>query len=137
MFEERPLLGYGPGTYQFEYNQFQTIANKTYISTNDGSRGNAHSEYLTYLSEMGIIGFLIFLLTVFSSIYYGMVNHYSLKDPLLKAINLGVLLGLITFYFHGVFNSFIDQSKMAFLYFTGLGTIVWINQYLRQNREVE
>ena len=99
MFEERPLLGYGPGTYQFEYNQFQTIANKTYISTNDGSRGNAHSEYLTYLSEMGIIGFLIFLLTVFSSIYYGMVNHYNLKDPLLMAINLGSLVRVSYFLF--------------------------------------
>lgn len=130
MFEERPLLGYGPGTYQFEYNQFQTLSNKTYISTNMGDRGNAHSEYLTYLSETGIFGVIIFILTVFSSIYYGMQNHYRLIDPVLKQINLGILLGLITFYFHGVFNSFLDQSKMAFLYFSALSTIVWINQNL-------
>lgn len=131
MFEERPLIGYGPGTYQFEYNQFQTLVNKTYISTNTGDRGNAHSEYLTYLSETGIIGFVIFLLTVFTAVFYGMQNHYELSDPLLKAINLGVLLGLITFFFHGLVNSFIDQSKMAFLYYTALGTIVLINQKLK------
>lgn len=127
MYEKKPLTGFGPGTYQFEYNQFQTIVNKTYISTNTGDRGNAHSEYLTYLSETGIIGLLIFIGIVLGSVYLGMKNHYLLVDPALKALNLGVLLGLITFFFHGLFNSFIDQSKMAFLVFTALGTLVWIS----------
>jgi len=131
MFEKKPFTGYGPGTYQFEYNQFQTLANKTYISTNTGDRGNAHSEYLTYLSETGIIGFLIFIGIIFVSVYMGMNNHYTVSDPVLKALNLGALLGLITFYFHGLFNSFIDQSKMAFLVFTALATIVWINQRVK------
>lgn len=127
MFKEKPILGYGPGTYQFEYNQFQTMENKTYISTNSGNRGNAHSEYLTYLSETGIFGFLIFICTVLAAIYYGMQNHYNVQDEYLKMINLTMLLGLVTFFFHGVFNSFIDQSKMAFLYFGALGVIVQIN----------
>ena len=137
MFENKPLLGYGPGTYQFEYNKFQTLANKTYISTNSGDKGNAHSEYLTYLSETGIVGIIIFLLTVFGSIYYGMQNHLILKEPILRAINLGVLLGLVTYYFHGLFNSFMDQSKMGFLYFTALGTIVYINQRLKTEKEIQ
>lgn len=132
MFEEKPLVGFGPGTYQFEYNKFQTLEHKTYISTNSGDKGNAHSEYLTFLSENGIFGAIIFLLTVFGAIYFGMKNHYTVEDPILKIINLGVLLGLVTYFFHGIFNSFMDQSKMAFLYYTGLGTIVWIN-FISQN----
>ncbi len=126
MFEERPFTGFGPGTYQFEYNKFQTLINKTYISTNSGNRGNAHSEYLTYLSETGLVGFLVFIGIVLLSIYVGMKNHYDLPPGILRAVNLGVLLGLVTFYFHGLFNSFIDQSKMAFLVFSALGTLVWI-----------
>lgn len=129
MFEEKPLSGFGPGTYQFEYNRFQTVENKTYISTNAGDRGNAHSEYLSALSEMGLFGGISFLLIVFASIYYGMQNHYSVHDPLLKKLNLAALLGLVTFFFHGIFNAFLDQSKMAFLVFTALALIVWINQY--------
>lgn len=131
MFEDKPFTGYGPGTYQFYYNRFQSLENKTYISTNSGDRGNAHSEYLTYLSETGIVGFLWFLLLVFYSMYLGMKNHIALTDPLLKTLNLGVLMGLVTFYFHGLFNSFIDQSKMAFLVFTALATLVWIQQRLK------
>lgn len=128
MFEDRPFLGFGPGTYQFEYNKFQTMEFKTYISSNTGEKGNSHSEYLTYLSEKGLFGILIFLLIVFGALYYGIKNHEDVKDPLLRLINLGILLGLVTYFFHGVFNSFMDQSKMAFLYFAGLGTIVWIYQ---------
>ena len=137
MFNERPLVGFGPGTYQFEYNAFQTTEHKTYISTNTGNKGNAHSEYLTYLSEKGVFGGLLFLAIVFGSIYFGMKNHETLKDPLMRLLNLGVLLGLVTYFFHGIFNSFMDQSKMAFLYFTALGTIVYLYQSQKRNEKEE
>lgn len=132
MFKERPLVGFGPGTYQFEYNQFQTLKNKTYISTNIGDGGNAHSEYLTYLSENGIVGFILFIVLVFTSIYFGMQNHYQLNPGILKMVNLGVLLGLTTFFFHGVFNMFNDQIKMASLVYTSFGVVVWINLFLKK-----
>lgn len=131
MFEEHPVLGFGPGTYQFEYNRYQTVSNKTYISTNRGDRGNAHSEYLAFLSESGILGFVLFLAIVLLGLYYGMQNHYALKNDFLKRINLGVLLGLVSYFFHGIFNSFLDQSKLAFLFFAALGIIVWINRRLK------
>lgn len=138
MFESKPLVGYGPGTYQFEYNQFQTSDTKTYISTNAGDRGNAHSEYLTYLSENGIFGFVLFIVLVFTTIYFGMQNHYQLPSGVLKMVNLGVLLGMTTFFFHGIFNMFSDQIKMAFLIYSSFGVIVWINLHLKKtNSNVE
>lgn len=59
MFKERPLVGFGPGTYAFEYARFQEPENLTIISTNFGTMGNAHSEYLGPLSETGLPGMLI------------------------------------------------------------------------------
>jgi O-antigen ligase len=138
MFQAKPLVGFGPGTYQFEYNQFQTSQTKTYISTNAGDRGNAHSEYLTHLSENGIFGFVLFIVLVFTTIYFGMQNHYQLPRGVLKMVNLGVLLGLTTFFFHGIFNMFNDQIKMASLVYTSLGVIVWINmRHKKENIRVE
>ncbi|PHR49665.1 MAG: hypothetical protein COA32_00620 [Fluviicola sp.] len=132
MFQSKPLTGFGPGTYQFEYNQFQTSDTKTYISTNAGDRGNAHSEYLTYLSENGAFGFVLFLVLVFTTIYFGMQNHYQLPSGILKMVNLGVLLGITTFFFHGIFNMFSDQIKMAFLIYSSFGVIVWINLFIKK-----
>ena len=61
MFKKKPVLGFGPGTYAFEYAPFQDPENLTIISTNFGDMGNAHSEYLSALSESGIIGLLLFI----------------------------------------------------------------------------
>ena len=45
LFNERPVFGWGPGTYQFVYAPYQMSKEKTIISTNAGDGGNAHSEY--------------------------------------------------------------------------------------------
>lgn len=133
MFEQSPLTGLGPGTYQFEYSKFQTRDNMTYISTNHGDRGNAHSEYLTYLAETGIVGFLLFVTFVFYSIHFGLKLYYKLQEPKLKLIVLSTLLGLSTFFFHGVFNSFIDQDEMASLVFMSLAVMVAIDVYHKKS----
>ena len=39
---------------------FQMHEDKTIIGTNGGDMGNAHSEYLSALSETGFIGFFAF-----------------------------------------------------------------------------
>jgi O-antigen ligase len=56
MFTERPLFGWGPGTYMFQYAPFQASEDRTIISTNFGLQGNAHSEYLGPLAEQGVLG---------------------------------------------------------------------------------
>jgi O-antigen ligase len=64
LFKERPVFGWGPGTYQFVYAPFQRSADLTIISTNNADGGNAHSEYLGPLSEQGLMGMLIMLALV-------------------------------------------------------------------------
>jgi len=46
MYKERPVLGWGPGTYMFQYAPFQKARDKTIISTNFAEGGNAHSEFI-------------------------------------------------------------------------------------------
>jgi O-antigen ligase len=53
MWKDKPLFGFGPGTYQFEYGRYQRSYEKTRISTDFGTMGNAHSEYLGPLAEAG------------------------------------------------------------------------------------
>ncbi len=64
MFEERPIVGFGPGTYAFEYAPYQSASDRTIITTDSGDGGNAHSEYLGPLAEMGVLGPLLYLLII-------------------------------------------------------------------------
>jgi O-antigen ligase len=115
MFKERPLLGFGPGTYQFEYAQFQEPENLTIISTNFGDLGNAHSEYLGALSESGIFGLISFLFLVGAMFYSGITLYYDTFkiDIAQKALVLSSILGLSTYFIHGFLNNYLDTDKAA------------------------
>lgn len=115
MFKERPIFGYGPGTYAFEYAPFQEPENLTIISTNFGDLGNAHSEYLGSLSEMGIFGLLTFLIVVIAIFYSAVTlyNKYPNSDGKNRTIVMGIILALTTYFSHAFLNNFLDTDKAA------------------------
>ena len=124
MFKERPIFGWGPGTYMFKYAPFQFSYERTIISTNSGDLGNAHSEYLGPLAESGILGTLSFLAIVLASIYYAMRVYHKTSDRSVKVIVLAVLIGLITYYVHGILNNFLDTDKLSALFWGYTAIIV-------------
>ena len=115
MFQQRPVFGYGPGTYAFEYAPFQEAKNLTIISTNFGDMGNAHSEYLGTLAEMGLIGLLIFIAMV-AAIFYSAIQlfyNWPVEDHKTRIIIFGMILSLITYFSHAFLNNFLDTDKAA------------------------
>ena len=115
MFQKRPVFGYGPGTYAFEYAPFQEAKNLTIISTNFGDMGNAHSEYLGALAEMGLIGLLLFIAMV-ATIFYSAIQlfyNWPAEDHKTRIIIFGMILSLITYFSHAFLNNFLDTDKAA------------------------
>jgi O-antigen ligase len=115
MYQERPIFGFGPGTYAFEYARFQHPENLTIISTNFGNLGNAHSEYLGPLAEMGTIGFISMLLIVAAIFYKGITLYirWPKGDTEMRTLILAMILSLVTYFVHGVLNNFLDTDKAA------------------------
>jgi len=129
MFEERPWLGWGPGTYQFKYAPFQHSNEMTIISTNAGDRGNSHSEYIGPLAESGIPGSLTFILIVGAVMYTGTRLYLRLTNSELKLITLGILLGLVTYFVHGAMNNFLDTDKASVPFWGFIAILVAIDVY--------
>lgn len=113
MFLERPIVGWGPGTYQFEYAPFQTAELRTQISTNNADLGNAHSEYLGPLAEQGLFGFIAMVTLLLAACHLGFKLHRRLVDPDERALALGLFLGLVTYFVHGVLNNYLDTDKAS------------------------
>ena len=115
MFKQRPIVGYGPGTYAFEYAPFQRPENLTIISTNFGDMGNAHSEYLGALAETGSIGLLTFLSLVFFIFYTGIQLYFripkSYKED--RIIIMSSIMALSTYFIHAFLNNYLDTDKAA------------------------
>ncbi|MCK4920917.1 MAG: O-antigen ligase family protein, partial [Bacteroidales bacterium] len=136
MFKEKPVFGWGPGTYQFNYAPFQVSHEKTSISTNTGRRGNAHSEYLGPLSESGVLGMLSIIMIVAISIYTGLKVYFKSKSRQIRTLSLGILLGLVTYFIHGVLNNFLDTDKASALVWGYIAILVAIDLYHKNSEGV-
>lgn len=137
MFKERPLFGFGPGTYSFEYARFQEPENLTIISTNFGDMGNAHSEYLSALSESGIVGFILLLAFVCSGFYYVIRlvrNSYQVNSEIF-VFSCGILFSLSTYFIHGILNNFLDTDKAAIPVFSMFAMAIILQNWLSAQPE--
>jgi len=134
MFLEKPILGHGPGTYMFEYAKYQKSSDKTIISTNQGDGGNAHSEYLGPLSEQGIPGALFTLIVFITSLTTGIRIYYKLDhDRYLKGLTMAIVLGLVTYYLHGILNNYLDTDKASVPIWGMMSILVAIELYHLKN----
>jgi len=127
MIKEKPVFGWGPGTYQFEYAPFQIGYYRTIISTDFGDGGNAHSEYIGPCAESGVPGMLTVFAIVFLFLYYGITTYIYSEDKTLKIISLCMTLALISYYAHGVFNNFLDTDKLAVIVWSAMAVITMCN----------
>jgi len=133
MWKDKPLFGFGPGTYQFEYGRYQRSYEKTRISTDFGTMGNAHSEYLGPLSEAGVFGLLSILLIIGTTIYTGLRVHFSAMRRSIRIFSLAVMVGLFSYYLHGLLNNFLDTDKVSALFWGYTAMIVAMDVYHRHS----
>ncbi|MBQ3709315.1 MAG: O-antigen ligase family protein [Bacteroidales bacterium] len=113
LFNERPVFGWGPGTYQFVYAPYQNSKDKTIISTNAGDGGNAHSEYIGPLAEQGVVGSILVLALVITVVYTGLKAYHRAKNKKAKVLVLGATLAFFSYFVHGFLNNFLDTDKLA------------------------
>jgi len=135
MFEARPVFGFGPGTYQFQYAPFQRHYQQTKISTNFGEQGNAHSEYLGPLAEYGLVGSLSKVLLMFMVIYYGMNLYYRGKNETVRITALTVLLCLLTYFTHGFLNNFLNYDKASVPFWGLIAMLVALDTFFNKPPE--
>lgn len=136
IFEEYPYLGTGPGTYQFLYAPYQKSSLITEISTNFGNKGNAHSEYLGPLSEQGILGAIIVLILVFYIMHLGYRLVYEIKDRPLKIFTISIVMGISTYFVHGLLNNFLDSDKASVPFWGFLAILLCIDMYHKKQEKV-
>jgi uncharacterized membrane protein YeaQ/YmgE (transglycosylase-associated protein family) len=113
----------------FEYAPFQKWSEKTIISTNFGEGGNAHSEYIGPLAEQGIVGPFAFILIGALVIFRASRMIIYSDDKHLKMLVKGLILGLITYWVHGMLNNFLDTEKASVPFWGFIGAIVALEIY--------
>ena len=137
MWKESPVLGCGPGTYQFLYAGYQRSYQLSTISTNAGNLGNAHSEYIGPLTEQGVPGVALVALLFLATFATGVRLYRTAKDPHTARMALAFTLALLTYYIHGVFNNFLDTDKLSVPFWGFTAVIVALDVYSEKKEIVK
>lgn len=138
MFGEKPILGFGPGTFQYAYLPFQIPEEMTRLSIPidqnlnnytppNGRGGGAHSEYLQALSEMGLLGFASWI-AIIMIIFQLALSVYDKVDFDTKNYVLAAIFGLTTFLVHGLFNNFLHQEEISSLFWMSTAVLCQLQQ---------
>ncbi len=134
MFQDRPLLGFGPGTYMFKYGAYQKYSERSGISTNFAEGGGSHSEYLGPLSEQGFIAPLIFLLLIAVTVQTSATYIKNCRNSSNRILARSVLLGLVTYWVHGVLNYFLDTEKASIPFWGYIAILVALQLFHRDEK---
>lgn len=129
MIKEKPVLGFGPGAFSFTYAPYQDPEFKTPITTAFGDQGHAHSEFLNPMAESGWLGLLTFLGVLVMVFQRGLNLVYKANDFRVRIFAAAVLLGLVTYFIHGLLNNYSEQDKIAVLLWGAFAMITAMDLY--------
>lgn len=124
MAESRPLVGFGPGTYERSYAVFQHHDEMTSHSSLRGKRGDAHSEFFTALAEQGVIGLLMVVMIFAAALRAGVRASISGGTETQRWLALGWTAGIVALGVGSLFNSFFEVDRVAPLMWLACAVIV-------------
>lgn len=123
MVEDKPILGFGPGSFYFHYKKYVLRSFETYVSDNPEKSG-IHNYYLMTLVEQGIIGLIIFLGLITSIILYGERVYHALLDRKDKAFVMAATISTVVICALLIINDLIEVDKVGPFFFLNASIIV-------------
>jgi O-antigen ligase len=126
MIRERPVLGFGPGTFYSYYKDYTVTSFKTYVSDNP-ERSGTHNYLIMSTVEQGFPGLFFFLLLVGYALFKGERIYHETLDPKRRRVLLMFLLCFANINLLMLMNDLVETDKFGALFFMSLAILVNID----------
>jgi O-antigen ligase len=123
MIEDRPILGFGPGSFYFHYQKYTINSFETYVSDNPEKSG-IHNYYLMTLVEQGFIGLLLFMGLIVCIILFGERLYHSLTNEKEKNYIMAATISTVVICALLLINDLIEVDKVGPFFFLNASLIV-------------
>ncbi len=134
MVQDRPLTGFGPGTFYTAYEAYTLSMFSTYVSHNP-DKSTIHNYFLLVLVEQGVFGFLIFVFLCLYALIRGEALYHQYGGFKRRLILAGTVL-LIMILLMNLINDMIESLKVGSFFFVALFIIAKYDLELRQQKHV-
>ncbi|MBK7935687.1 MAG: O-antigen ligase family protein [Lewinellaceae bacterium] len=133
MIQDRPLVGFGPGTFYFFYKKYTVTSFKTYVSNNP-ERSGIHNYFLMVTVEQGLPGLLFFL--IFSAVVMlkGEQIYHRTRDAGRRRVLMSALLCFILIDLLMLMNDLVETDKVGSFFFMSAAILINIDL---KNRDLE
>jgi O-antigen ligase len=134
MLAEKPITGFGPGSFYLHYRPYTVSSFETWVSNNP-EHSTVHNYFILIALEQGLIGLLLFCALYFGMLFYLQSLYHRLQDPLYRTMAISIAMILVMI---GVINSMsdmIETDKIGGLFWLCLGMVIWLERKSREERE--
>jgi O-antigen ligase len=122
MIKEKPIVGFGPGTFYASYSAYTVSSFHTYVSDNP-EQSTVHNYYLLTFIEQGFVGFLIFAIMCGIVLIYGESKYHRMKEKRDKAIVMAAILSFVIILLINLINDMIETDKVGPFFFLAMAII--------------
>lgn len=116
MLRDRPVLGWGLGTFQHVYPKFRSFYTNSVVA-------HAHNDYLEFLLETGVLGFAGVLWFVIALLRSGWRMLPQWKTDLTGTVKIGAMAGCVAMLVHSLVDFNLQITANATLFYV-LATMV-------------
>lgn len=136
MTADRPIAGFGPGTFYETYKPYTVPAYRTWVSDNP-ERSTVHNYFLLTAAEQGMPALLLLLTLIFVMMYYAQHLFHRAKDIFYKtaAIITGVIFSMILVL--NFLSDLVETDKIGSLFFLCIAALVALDIQIRKVEEVK
>lgn len=115
------LVGTGSGTFYTAFPEHRESDIRLFYD-------HAHNDYLEFLTERGLIGFMPLLLAMVLSFIVALRAQWTRRNPLMRGLSFGCLMSMIAMGMHATvdFNLQIPANAASFMLVLAFG---WISFY--------
>jgi O-antigen ligase len=124
MSGEKPWMGFGPGTFYNNYQDYTLNRFSTYVSANP-ERSGVHNYFLMTLCDQGLIGLVLILALTLYGLYLGeRVWHQSPPHSLRRTLVMSATLTIVVTDAFLLMNDLLETDKVGTLYYLNLAILV-------------
>jgi len=126
MFAQRPVLGWGLGTFPDVYPQFRSFYTNAFIN-------RAHNDYLQFLTETGLLGFAVGGWFLVAALRPAIRKARTWSGDINGAVALASLLGAAGILVHSFLDSNLQIPANAMLFYV-ICSVAAMDSHFRNHR---
>lgn len=133
MSNDRPLTGFGPNSFYYNYKPYAVASFRTYVSRND-EHSTTHNYFLYMLVEQGWPAMILYAIVVFLVFAQAQKAYHRFNDRFYKQCVMAAVMLFAASFINNFFSELIETHKVGALFYLSIALIIILNQ---KSKELE